>query len=320
MSLICVISLFYIGLTLVQFNTANSSFASNEYSLKNHLTKFSLEKSNLQILSPQTIFSLIETYNSSSIKHSNKPDCELPDYQFTPEELHQFWKYKDFKPCAIESNDLISITDNIVSAQCQNGEPAQIALDSEDPQKLGSIYAKVAFEYKESKDLGKKEFVFVKCSESAKYARVINRFDDDISRTAQSKRYAKSKESKPLAVLLLVFDSISRQSAHLYLNKTLDFLQNELSNSYDNTFSAYEFDKSSVSGLETVDNLVPILFGKTKKEQEKILDYLKKRRRDKTDKTPLDIKRQESSIWKYFSSLNVIPFFSFKFKQCLTEF
>jgi hypothetical protein len=108
---------------------------------------------------------------------------------------------------------------------------------------------------KNKAEIEQANYVIVKCTETAKY--VFNRFNPQASSRAQSIRNAITPNTKPLSILVIVFDSISMTQTERFMPKTVETLRKVIKTKYNRKFSVFEFGKSSVMGVDTRTNIIP---------------------------------------------------------------
>ena len=233
-----------------------------------------------------------------------------------------------------EENDKLFFTHNILYKNCSNKEYgdftfiddlhcknnlSEALIISNSPYE--EIFGYYDMEYKwknisEYDKLTQNEWFFGKC-ENNTFANIKNRFNASAATRAlsiQQQKYAEqgNKGSKrTLTVLLIIIDSVSRQSFFRNLNETVNFLNNDViqkDSEFENFFVVYDFLINNVQGEKTIDNMIPILYG----VDESSLD---------TELSPYDLydksdwwafeEKQKSSIWKYYESQGFITMFSF---------
>ena len=228
--------------------------------------------------------------------------CMLKDYSFSDSEVEEYWNYTTYGKCKTLTNDIITIENNIITAICENGRTASFYIDDGKKQELGGKIPTLSWVEKNSLDLKNAEFVMVRCSNECIYSYVFNRFNPDISNKSQNLTNSLSKEKhKPLAVLLLVFDSISRDSARRNLNSSLQYLRENITES--KRYSLYDFKYANAAAYNTRPNMVQILYGQTESYHKRFI------RKGKSTERKLLL--QKDAIWSHYSSLGFVTYFSF---------
>lgn len=230
--------------------------------------------------------------------------CRVQDYKFTEEEALRYWNFRSYGECTTNVQANISIIDNILSAKCENGQIPLIHLDERNEEVLGGKLPNPKWVEASSVDLGKSEYALIKCDPSSIYAYVFSRFDESVSKKAKTLTSQKSINSRPLGILLLVLDSVSKDSANRNLKNTMKYLQDQLSGDYPEKYSVYDFDIANSVARTTRENMVQILYGQNVTSHEKILKGL-----DLTNAKHIEL--QKKALWGYFNSIGYVTYFSF---------
>lgn len=238
-------------------------------------------------------------------KKPSPSKCSVPNHTFTPKELIQNFKYKGYGKCSADIPNNIIIKNNKIIATCLNEKIPYMYIDNEELSLLGGEVSKVKFEAMETADLGYGEYVFVQCDDKEKYAFVINRFKESVSKKAQEKRLEISHGNftKPLSVLLLIFDSVSRDSAQRNWPRTMELLETKIDRE---KFSVYDFDKAGAIGLDTRDNIIPVLFGQNESYHNEYLEGIKL---SPNMMNPKHAEIQSYALWNYYSKMGYTTLF-----------
>ena len=203
--------------------------------------------------------------------------CKPHQNVYSPEELISIYKYNDYGPCSTPTNDLISYVDQSISVKCENNLMPLYTFDKSPEEVFGGSKKETIVWYESLPNIKSKQFLIIKCSKEATYALVFNRFKQTISDSKNEIRKKLGGNKKPMSVLLLVFDSISRFSFQRNLPNTKKFLQGLKDNEeFDDVFDVYDFDKTPVPVPRTVWNMAQILYGKSWEEISKVFDSAKK--------------------------------------------
>ena len=234
--------------------------------------------------------------------------CTIPDHSFSENEVKLYWDYKPYGKCKTSTNDQISIKDNILYAKCQSGKIPSIQLDDRKPQTFGGKAPRQRWEETSKKDLEDAEYVNVLCEKESTYSYVFSRFKGSVSEKAKNTANLISKTWKPLSVVFIVFDSVSRENSFRFLKKSTNFITKVISTGNYSNFVSYDFKYSNVADLSTRDNLVRMLYGDTQANHEKIL---KGARINSFNPSSIYIDLQEKALWSYFSKLGYVTYFSF---------
>ena len=234
--------------------------------------------------------------------------CQIQDPLYTPEEIPKIYKFKSYSSCKTPTNDQISITQNQIIAKCELSDPRYI-IDSGDPQSFGGEYKNKDLKWSKKNFLNpNSEFAFVKCGPKSIYAFAFISYNSTVASRARSIKEKFSKDSKPMNVLLLVFDSLSRHTLSRFLPKLRNFMDNGIAGqNFNPDYSVYEFKRIGTPETFTIPNMVQILYGdhwdivKSKLE-------VKKPPLEGTSESHLSYQK-EKSIWSYYSSLGFTTLF-----------
>ena len=229
--------------------------------------------------------------------------CKVQDHTFSQAEVAKYWNYSSYGDCSPKVKASISIEDNILYAQCENGQTPLIHLESKTPELLGGQIENPSWIQNDFILLGTAQYVLVMCDTHSIYPVVFNRINQEVSRKSKILTNSISDSSKPLAVLLLVFDSISKDSASRNLKTTLNYLKHTVPAKFNNKYSVYDFNLANAAGGTTRENMVQMLYGQNINYHEEIL-----RGSVIFDEKYLEL--QKDSLWSYFSSLGYVTYFS----------
>lgn len=244
------------------------------------------------------------------IYNISNTQCFIPYYDFTPEEIEVYFKYKSYGDCP--GKDMNTIENNILHISCHNKKPPKSYIDDGSRQLLGGSTPSMKYQSGTTRNLGVGEYAIVDCGKNEKYAFVINKFKESASLKAQQIRQnlSQNQTTKPLSVLLLILDSVSRGSAKRNFPKTMEFLHKTLyETQYNNKFSVYDFDKSGTLGLSTRPNIIPILYGQNVSYHDM---YFKDSKLSSSNLYPKYANLQENALWMYYSKLGYVTMFSFE--------
>ena len=279
------------------------------------------------IISPTEIFldisgSQIESYDlirdktppkSSSVKcqpHSfgvSAPDDEI----FFPKKIAYF-------ECNKKNSGELKVVDNEIFFDCDPQQESFIFGGDLSEEIFGNydmnFVSKPKEHYKSSNNI---EWFFAKCKGKKALAYLENKFNSTAAQRAkaiQEKLFHESNNvdsPRPLTVLMLMLDSVSRQSFFRNLPKTVKFLNKNLVDRrsyFGKKFVIYDFLINNVQGRKTVFNMVPILYGKTSSAVE---DHLTQASIKDVDDWPYYEEFQKKSILSYFKDKGFVTLFSF---------
>ncbi|OMJ88087.1 hypothetical protein SteCoe_10076 [Stentor coeruleus] len=244
-------------------------------------------------------------YKSSSIIKNPTLKCSIPNHTFTPKELIKYFKYKGYKKCSADISNNIVIKNNTIEATCLNQKTPLIYIDNEDLSLLGGEIPKLEFKAMKSADLGNGEYVFIQCDDKEKYSFVINRLKDSVLKKIQEKSLLLShgNSTKSLSVLLLIFDSVSRDSSKRNWPRTMNLLESRIDKE---KFVVYDFDKAGAIGFDTRDNIIPVLFGHNKSYHN---NYLQNAQLSSSMISQKHAEIQSYALWNYYSNLGYATLF-----------
>lgn len=292
-----------IFLTIEEKNQTTNESAIQDKSLELNLIE--QNHMNATTLSQEPKFSIT---TQKVLDFSSMSQCQIPEHEFTQEEIKKYFKYKSYGSCPGKGLELNTIKDNILNSACRNGNIPKTFLDDGSRQLLGGTIPKINYQPESIRNLGIAEYAFIECDKNEKYAYVINRFKDSISLKAQTKRkeLSQNNSTRPLSVLLLIIDSVSKGSAERNFPRTMDLLNKIL---LSDKFSVYNFDKAGALELSTRPNIIPILFGQSADYHDKYLKGIKPNNQNQNSKFA---EIQENALWNYYSKLGYVTLFSFE--------
>ena len=231
--------------------------------------------------------------------------CNIHEVKYSDAEYRSIYRFKTYSSCKTYTNDLVYIKDYLIHAECEQGEPL-FSIDPAKSQKLGGFY-KEEVEWGKKKDTGSKaEYAFIKCGRTI-YSLFFFRPNQTIANKANDIRFKRNYDKKPLNVLLLVIDSVSRFTTYKYLPNLIKYLNNQKSSNPDSFFSLYEFTKFGIPETNTIPNMAQILYGKS---IESIKSSITVSVPDKSEDSPDHISYQKAhSIWDYYKSQGFVTLF-----------
>lgn len=241
-----------------------------------------------------------------SLSQFSKGKCTADEVFFTEEEFEKYWKYKDYGDCTLPGKDNIYIQDGIIKGECENSTLPMYFSDPGYSQKLGGM--KIYPLWRDYViDREKSEYFVVKCTRKRIYTFVVSKLNKTAAYRANKVRKELKGTEKPIFVLLLVLDSVSRFSAYKNLPKTVELLNEKVNfGEYSKNYSFYDFKTPSVLGMNTRPNMVPILYGQTDKQHDAILgkeDYLQLNQWKKF------VDLQDKAIWMEYWKLGFVNMF-----------
>ena len=140
--------------------------------------------------------------NLDSIIPSSSSKCILHPNIYTPNEIKRIFNYIDYKPCKLFTKDLISFDESRLVVNCITPKAkARYAVDINTEEIYGGSKKEIPKWSSITPNLEEKQFVFIKCSYSAVYAYVFNRFNQKASDSANEIRRKLGDNEKPMSVL-----------------------------------------------------------------------------------------------------------------------
>ncbi|CAG9332912.1 unnamed protein product [Blepharisma stoltei] len=281
-----------------------------------NLTESTLPCQNISISNPlhEKIISL-PLLPSINLKNPNIT-CNPPIFSYKPSQIALKFPYAKRKFSCGEEGDIFMIQENNITINCEEGENPEISLgtDPED-ELLESPLAPKWKAYKDAQDIGRTEFGFAKCGSDKRQGFLHNKFSKSASKRAQERRKATEKKakmtepSKPLTVLVIVFDSVSRQHFYRMLAETVSFMNNSIaSGAYAENFALYDFQIEHSIYINTMSNIIPLLLGKPEEDAKAKVKGLKLANNYQEDFA----KNQKDALWKYYENFGFVTMFGWE--------
>ncbi|CAG9320091.1 unnamed protein product [Blepharisma stoltei] len=157
-------------------------------------------------------------------------------------------------------------------------------------------------------DIGNTEYVYGRCGgihqSILKNRRSETAADRAKNIASQIKSSLNLKHVRPLTVVYILIDSVSRYHFYRSLPKTIDFLNTDLVyGKYKNNFVGYDFIINNAIGGNTPPNMETIIYGHNKTVHDKLLDKANPRRW--YDKPKFD-EVQKEAIWRIFENYGFV--------------
>lgn len=238
----------------------------------------------------------------------DSPQCSFPDPQFTKEEIDYIFHYTHYPRCSTTTKLNLSISNHSIYAKCSNMQSPKFLQDPTTRQTLGGNL-KPQVNWAQSPQLNSKsEFIIIKCGKRSTYTQILFKFNPKVSKKANQKRRELGWNNKNFNVFILLFDQVSRYSVQRNWPKTSEFLNDFNSDSrFKSSISLYSFEKTPSVNPYTLNNMIPILYGKDYKE---IKLKLGSKKLEPFEYSKRHIYYQyKYSIWKFYSSLGYTTMF-----------
>ena len=249
--------------------------------------------------------------------------CKLSKFGYSDKQAQSLFPLKEFKKCPKNQNFLIDSSKN-VWIRCLRKEGNE-SLGAGDGQGLDEDGQLVAFalgvdeeefgniEFKGELKAGVRnfsasglEYFFLRCGEDVDaFLQVVERQEvvERVEKAQEEIRGKVGKGLKPLAVHVVMFDSLSRQGFFRNFPKTAEFL-----NSTGRDLKVFDFNLAVAHGADTQPNLIPILYGHSSGEH---WDKLRGLSIFKDSDHTQYLKIQEQIIWNYYKKLGFVTMFSY---------
>ena len=252
-----------------------------------------------------------EMQNDSVVEVKEEPPestCIVHEPVYLDEEVAKVYKFKNYSYCRTPTNDLISFSENQIIAKCEIAE-ARYIIDPGDPQVFGGEFKNKDIRWSKRNFLNQNsEFAFVKCGPKSVYAFAFIKYNSTVAKRVKEIKEKLGKDSKPMNVLLLVFDSLSRFTVKRFLPKLRSFMDKGITGKdFHPNYSVYEFKRIGTPDTFTIPNMIQILYG-DQWEQVKSKLVVKKPPIEGLSEAHLAF-QQENSIWSYYSSLGFTTLF-----------
>lgn len=201
-----------------------------------------------------------------------------------------------FAPCCLAPFDILTLdkSKRRVNITCQEEETPYIAVGlKRKEEKLGG--EKVFLDWKirpDGEEMGDREYVFGRCGRTWTEGLLVNWFNASAAARADStvrtlrERQGLPGNYRPLAVYMVMLDSVSRLHFNRSFPHTMRYLRN--ASQYEEVGEMYDFEVNNAAGGNTAPNMIPLLFGHSLSTHQSRLHNL----------TLADL--QESSLWKTY--------------------
>ncbi|CAG9325547.1 unnamed protein product [Blepharisma stoltei] len=221
--------------------------------------------------------------------------------------------------CNYDPLKVFDIKNNTLIMNCSNAGPAQYSLgNNPNFEILGNVKYNPDWRpyFTDPIDLDKHEYGFVKCGNTKKQGWLHNKYSWEVSDRVKERTENITKElnltetQKPLTVLVLMVDAVSRQHFFRSMGSTVEFIrENIINGTYSDTYNVYDFYNGNSHGENTLPNLVPLLFGHSYFDHLLQTRYLSLKSADSTNKF---LKIQEKIIWKDFEKNGFVTMFGWE--------
>ncbi|CAG9334947.1 unnamed protein product [Blepharisma stoltei] len=248
--------------------------------------------------------------------------CVPSTFGYTKEQAENRYKYMDRAfSCGSESDTAVMIEDNKLIVNCPSyTSPTTWAVGNVPWEELfGNVRLVPRWNnYKGREDIGDAEFGYVKCGTGIKQAFLQNKFSRSASHRAQSTREIISdslnlkEKPKPLTVMVLYLDSVSRKHFYRALRKTAAFFNSSIaSGAFSDDYVIYDFLINNAHGENTAPNITPLTYGHSLPDHQKFTKGWSVRRAQEKAKYE---ELQKRAIWKHYEKMGFVTMFGFETK------
>ncbi|CAG9335001.1 unnamed protein product [Blepharisma stoltei] len=278
-------------------------------------------RTNEQIEETSTLPYNISMKSYSLFQHSDpfliNNSCNPQKFSMNDQQLNfVFDQSKKDQSCNESFRPIITIENNLLSISCSDNRTAFYLLGTKPEQEyIGSPNTRYKFtEYESPVDMETTEFAYAKCGDAKPSAVLFNRYSQTISNhsmntTEKITKMMNSSSIKPLTVLLIVFDSLSRQQFYQNFPNFITYMNDSLINEASNKYLVYDFPFHNALGENTIPNMLPLLYGfSLKKVKEDLSGFSYKNASYYEEFT----KYQRYAIWKHYNKLGFVTMFGFE--------
>lgn len=218
-----------------------------------------------------------------------------------------FLQKKPFHPCCSYSRSFFSYLNDTITVSCSSSSYDILVGRQREEERLGDVYFNVEWKRNPGPTvLGESEFAFLRCGLGAKEALLVNKFNSSAASRAhkiaqQLAGEVNATEYKPIAVYLLILDSVSRQHFYRSFPETTAFLRSS-------NMSVFDFGLNHASGENTAPNMIPMLYGLDIAHLKELLGGLSHVRIDHAAKF---LEMQSAALWEYMKANGFVTLFGY---------
>ena len=263
-----------------------------------------IKSNNFNTITREPLF--LEEYSEPFLYEPPETTCKLKDFDLTEEEYIKIYNFQEYGPCRTPTDDVVYFDGDSIFAECVEGDPLFV-VDPGLPQLFGGSVKDEVEWVSDSTLTPKSEYAFIKCGQSL-YSLFFFRFNQTIADRANLIRKSQKHDPRPMNVLFLVIDSLSRFTFYKYLPRLTEYFNTRMANpSNFADFSVYEFKKVGLPEVFTIPNAAQLLFGVDVEDIRKVFQVKKP---DPGPDPEAQVKFQtEKSIWNYYSRLGYTTLF-----------
>lgn len=232
---------------------------------------------------------------------------------YSEERDYEIFGYKSpSKSCDIGRKDKISMKNREIFVHCEYNQ-----VDDFIPgyDKSYELFGKNNISYTKQQYYSgfpaTSEYYYAKCKGSPAMAALFNIYNNTANE--ETKKIAEEKKKlkkKPLSVIVILIDSVSRQSLFRNLPQTVNFLNTYLlNNGYGNDFTMFDFLNNNAIRPKTIYNMIPILTGES---YSTLFSKVSNKTWEIESEQHLFKENEKKSIWHEFKNQGFLTMFSFE--------
>jgi hypothetical protein len=216
------------------------------------------------------------------------------------QEFEAFGVYIKPKPCTFYQVHSLRIENDKFINDCGVPDTNIVVGKPRNEELLGAVPLEFSSTYNEFTNISQIEYFYAPCGENKGLA-VLRKI---------KKKKGKNMEGKNITVVLMIVDSVSRQSLFRNLPQTIEFMNKYVASPLGgySDFAIYDYLLSHSVAPRTLPNIIPILLGKhLETAQEKVLN----RTYDDESARNLFAELENQAIWHDFRKNGFVTMFSY---------
>ena len=228
-------------------------------------------------------------------------------YGILPELDDDYFRSKSFSCSGKDTNKQFTLDQGFINFKCTfNGKVYIGGPQSE--ERIGEHKFKDNWiQYNKPIEMGSSEYAFGICG-SQKFAILRNKFNETAfnraKKISEELHSNSNKNKRPMTLIYLFIDSLSRQIFFRNLKKTASYLKSELGSS---SYSVYDFLLNNVEETYTAANIAPMLMGNKLKEHKNIVNGSLK---IPEDAEKYSAQQNKTALWKLFENKGFVTMYS----------
>lgn len=278
------------------------------------------EESNLVDELNYAIDNLISLPLDRGIQIDHDFECFIPEYDYEAN-LDKRYPYLNRNVTCKPEYKFYKIENNILTINCESVYQYYFLGSLPDEEIFGRVPLNKShkwLEYTVPVDIGKTEFGYAKCQDSI-LAFFFNKFNNEVSKSTQETRdmlikmYGVNPPPRPLSVIFLMFDSLSREHFYTVFKDTVKFInESVVVGDFFKDYLVYDFQINNAQDSITPPNMTPLWFGET------YTDFIKNFPENgfkQSENDDLYQQAQNGSIWRHFKKYGFVTVFGYETYQ-----